>query len=84
MYKMLEVYFALLALLVLLVLLLARPGGRPALPEAAAVVWEAASTVLDPSAPHAHAHVHHTHTHPHTQRINFISRTKGLQQHVNV
>lgn len=46
---MLKAYFALLLLLFLL--LRGRPGGRRALPEAAAVVWEAASTVPDPSAP---------------------------------
>lgn len=41
--QMLKAYFALRPL--------GRPGGRRALPEAAAVVWEAASTVPDPSAP---------------------------------
>lgn len=33
----------------LVLLFLCEPGGRRALPEAAAVVWEAASTVPDPS-----------------------------------
>lgn len=38
-----EFYFA------LVLLLLGQPVGRRALPEAAAVVWEAASTMPDPS-----------------------------------
>lgn len=64
--KKLKVYFA---LLVLLVLLLARPGGRQALPVAAAVVWEAASTMPDPS---------ERHTQRHTPSF------AGLQQCVNI